>query len=265
MNLSSVVSAGRGLPPRIILHGVEGIGKTSFGAKAPKPIVLMGRGETGLETLIDSGQLGDTPHFPEINSWGELLACVNELEKSDHDFKTVVMDTLGIFERLNHEDVCQKSFGNDWSDKGFMGYQRGFEVSLGPWREFLLSIDRLREQRKMLFIGLCHTKVFNFKNPEGSDYDRYVPAVHKTTWEVTSRWADIILFANYETFTKEEKTGRSKGVGGKDRILYTERTAAFDAKHRHGLPAELEMGNNSQESWSKFQEAMVEAKKGSKS
>src|SRR5262249_3104824 len=70
--LSDVVTAGEGLPNRCVLHGVEGIGKTSFGACAPKPIVLMTRGETGLITLLDSGQLPPTPHFPELLTWEEL-------------------------------------------------------------------------------------------------------------------------------------------------------------------------------------------------
>lgn len=224
----------------------------------------MGRGETGLETLIDSGQLEDTPHFPEINTWTELMQCVGDLEKSDHDFKSIVIDTLNVFERLCHEHVCSKSFNNDWTDKGFMGYHRGFEIALADWREFLMAIDRLREQRKMLFVGLCHTKVQNFKNPEGPDYDRYVPAVHSKTWEITARWADMILFANYETFVQESKGSRPKGAGGSNRILHTERSAAFDAKHRHGLSAEISMGDSGKESWGVFQSAMVEAKKGGK-
>src|SRR5262245_55584679 len=56
-SLAQVTTATRKLPNRVILHGVEGWGKTSFAAQAPKPIFLMTRGEDGLETLIDSGQL----------------------------------------------------------------------------------------------------------------------------------------------------------------------------------------------------------------
>lgn len=230
---------------------------------APKPIVLMGRGETGLETLIDNGQLSDTPHFPELNTWGEVLQAVDELERSEHEYKTLVIDTLGMIERLCHEDVCAKNYHNDWSEKGFMGFQRGYDTALASWRELLIAIDRLRESKKMAFIGLCHTKVENFKNPEGPDFDRYVPAVHKKTWELTHKWADMVLFANYETFVESERTGKPKGKGGQNRIIHTERCAAFDAKHRHGLPNEIEMGDAGRGAWSVFQKALVDSKKGS--
>lgn len=246
----------------MILHGVEGIGKTSFAAMAPKPIVLMGRGETGLETLIDNGQIPDTPHYPELQTWPEVMAAMADLEREEHQYKTLIVDTVNVLERLCHEEVCRKSFNNDWSDKGFMGYHRGFEIALADWREFLIAVDRLRENKRMGFIGLCHTKVHNFKNPEGPDYDRYVPAVHSKTWELTARWADMILFANYETFVQAERGARPKGQGGQNRILYTERSAAFDAKHRHGLPTEIEMGGDGRNSWNVFQKALVEAKKG---
>jgi hypothetical protein len=54
-SLADIKATGAGLPNRCILHGVEGVGKTSFGCCAPKPVFLMTRGETGLITLVDSG------------------------------------------------------------------------------------------------------------------------------------------------------------------------------------------------------------------
>ena len=74
-----IKSTGNGLPSRVVLHGVEGIGKTSFGAYAPDPIFLMAKGETGLETLIDSGRLPQVPHFPELADWADVISAVKWL------------------------------------------------------------------------------------------------------------------------------------------------------------------------------------------
>ena len=53
-------------------------------------------------------------------------------------------------------------------------------------------------------------------------------------------WCDAVLFANYQTFAvKDEKTKRVKGVSDGARLIYTTRTAAYDAKNRHDLPESL--------------------------
>ena len=66
LGLADIQDTGSGLPSRIVVYGTEGIGKTSLGASAPRTIFLMTRGETGLLTLLDSGRIPPTPHFPEI-------------------------------------------------------------------------------------------------------------------------------------------------------------------------------------------------------
>lgn len=240
---------------------MEGVGKTSFAAAAPRPYFLMARGETGLETLIDSQRIGETAHAPEIKTWPEVMDVLESLRTEDHKYGTVVLDALSGFERLNHEHVCNNQFNGKWGNDGFTSYQAGYDVSLTPWRELLTALDALRAQRKMACILLCHTQVKTFKNPEGADYDRYQPDIHHKCWSMTHRWADIVLFANFYTVITNEvqsKKGpnRGKGAGGTERVLMTERTAAWDAKNRHGLPSEFSMGSSGVEAWNNFLSAM---------
>lgn len=241
------------------MGGVEGIGKSSFGANAPKPVFLMSRGETGLETLIDSGQVNETPHSPEIMTWNGVMDFIDLLTTSEHDYKTLVIDTLNGLERLCHEHTCATMYGNDWGKKGFSNYQQGPDSALVFWREMLSKLDTLREVRKMAIIGLQHTKVKNFKNPDGPDYDRYTADMHEKTWGLTLKWADIVLFANFFTVIDDDGP-RAKGTGGKKRFIYTERTAAYDAKNRHGLPGQIDMGNSGAEAWGNFIKALKEGK-----
>lgn len=256
--LSSITSKGAGLPNRYIIHAVEGFGKTSLGAQFPKPIFMETRGETGLETLIDAGQLPDVPHFPEIQTWEELTSGIDALLTEDHDYKTLSIDTLNGAERLCHEFVCARDFEGDWTDRGFASYQKGPEVALSEWRILLSKLDRLRVERKMTIVCLCHTKVAAFRNPEGADYDRYQPDVDKRTWSLTHKWSDVVLFGNFDTtitaVKENKKTGeqKGKGAGGQQRIIYTVRHAAYDAKNRLGLAAEIEMGDSPAEAWQNF-------------
>lgn len=244
------------MPNRYVLHGLEGTGKTSFGAHFPSPVFIQSKGETGIETLVDSGRLPETPHFPECQNWLELLSAVAELTNEPHDYKTLVIDTLNGCETMCHEYVDQHDYDGKMSKGGFLSFKQGYETSLPTWRTLLSDLDRLRESRKMTIVCLCHTKVATFKNPEGPDYDRYTPDMHPKTWGLTHKWADAVLFLNFETFT-EKDGARTKGKGGQQRIMFTERHAAYDAKHRHGLPPDIILGSSPAEAFEAFKQAII--------
>jgi hypothetical protein len=257
ITLAGVTKGGSGLPSRAVLHGVEGVGKTSFGACAPKPVFVMTRGETGLTTLIDSGQVPETDHFPEQMTWAELLTAVEVLTVKSHDYRTLVIDTLNGAERLCHEHVCQRDFGGSWGRDGFTSYMMGYEVALADWRRLLDALDRLRATRRMSILALAHSKITTFKNPEGSDYDRYTVDLHHKTWSLTHKWSDLVLFSNFTTHVDARKgDGKGKARGGSRRVIYTSRTAAFDAKNRHGLPEQIDAGNGATEAWANFTAAL---------
>ncbi len=250
----------KALPDRIILYAAEKWGKTSFAAQFPEPLFLMTRGEDGLLTLIKSGRLPWTAHFEEpVKDWSELKAVLNDLVVNADAYpqKTLVIDTLNGAERLCHEWVCRQKFDGEWGEKGFMAFHKGFDLAVGDWLELLQLLDEVRAKGKTV-VALCHARVEAYKNPEGPDYDRYQPDVHKKTWSATHKWADMILFGQFETFvnTKAPKDAKGKADGGQARMLFTERHAAYDAGNRHGLPPEVEMGGTPEEAYAAFAKAL---------
>lgn len=260
--LSSITSTGNKLPARIIIHAVSGWGKTSLAAMFPDPIFIEARGETGLETLIDAGQLPETPHFPEIMTWEEILKAIQELTNDEHSYQTVVFDTMDCTERLCHDYVTKTDYRGDSSETGFMSYRTGYKIAANrDWYKFLSLLDQLRAHRKMRIILLSHTKPKRHNNTEGPDYDSLVPNVHPDTWEITGGWADLVLFGNYYITVKKEKgEQRNKAKGGRLRLLHTNGSTAFEAKHRHGLPDEIVCGNTPQETYDNFVSAMIAGK-----
>ena len=255
--LATVRSEGTGLPSRVILHGTEGIGKSSFGAHAPNPIFLQSRGETGLETLIDAGLVPQTPHFPEMQGWEDVLAALVELRNEEHQFKTLVIDTLNGLEKLLHEYILRTHFAGDIVK--FDAYGRGAKVSFVEWRRLFTVLDEIRTRRRMGIIALCHTRIKTFKNPDGDDYDRYSVDMHEESWGIAHKWADMVLFANY-VVAIDSSGNRAKGKGGRQRVIYTTRAAAHDAKNRNNLPETIAMGSNGSESWTNFKAAVVAGK-----
>src|SRR4051794_21872097 len=125
----------------------------------------MTRGETGLTTLIDAGRVPETPHFPEIANWPDLLSAVEAIRTEPHEYRTLVLDALNGAERLCHEHVCDREFGGRWGRDGFTSFMTGYEVSLADWRAFLTALDRLRAERRMAILALCHSKISQYKNP----------------------------------------------------------------------------------------------------
>jgi hypothetical protein len=133
----------------------------------------------------------------------------------------------------------------------------GFDVALADWRLLLDALDRLRSQRRMSILALAHTKISPFRNPEGSDYDRYTVDLHHKTWGLTHKWADLVIFANFVSHVDARKNEpKGKAHGGSRRALYTARTAAWDAKNRHGLPEQIDAGSSAAEAWSNFAAAL---------
>jgi hypothetical protein len=242
---------------RIILNAVEGFGKTTAGAHAEKAFGMMARGETGLVTLMNAGRvpavdtvLNDDGSPRQIESWTETLAVVDALGSTDH--RLSFLDAMGGFERLCHEHVCVRDFGGDWSDKGFMSFHKGYAQSVGDWLGLLAKLDRLVEAGRTVLL-LSHAQIRKFQNPTGPDFDRYVSDCHQTTWAATAKWTDAVLFGTFATAVTGGKTGekatKGKGIGGTQRVIYTERRDSWDAKNRYGMPESIDIPSDYQAVW----------------
>lgn len=225
--------------PKIILNAVESWGKTSFGAYAPNPTIIMCGNETGFATLRAANRAPDVPQA-HVESWEALLAVIPQVETD-----LIVLDALGGAERLCHVYVCATEFKGVWGEKGFSGFQRGAETAVNEWVKLLAAL----EQSGKSILICSHAKVSNYKNPLGPDYDRFTVDCAKQTWNVTHRWSDAVLFGQFFSIVQESK-GRAKGVGGKERLLYTERTDSYDAKNRYGMPECIEIPDDPTKGWS---------------
>lgn len=244
----AISNAGLGLPSKVVFYGIPGVGKTSLGAMTPRPIFAMTRGETGLLTLLDNGLVPPTDHFPEITDWLTLLQAVDLLliEKTGH--KTFVLDALNGAERLCFEHVVATAYSGNWEK--FLAYGKGPEAAVAEWTKLIGLLHKLNQQRRMAIVLLAHCKIKTFKNPEGEDYDRYSTEMHEKIWGPVDKWADMVLFGNYQTYAKKDYGAlRAKAFDNDERVFHTRRRAAFDAKNRIGLPPEISMGKSAAEAW----------------
>lgn len=247
-----------------MLHGIGGIGKTSWAAHAPKPYFLLSQGETGLQTLIDNHLLPEIPNG-EATEWEDVLSIVEDLRTSDHDHKTFVVDVADGLIKLANAHALRTEFEGDAGPKGWLNFSAGDRfVAANEWLQFLNSLDRLRTERKMGIILLAHTVQATYQNPKGPNYDRFVPAMYKESWAITYGWADITLFGHYDVDLEKQKgSTKGKATGG-TRVMSTTWDPTADAKNRMGITDDIAMGDNGAEAWANFVHAIGVAKQKNK-
>jgi hypothetical protein len=204
MTLSSVVKGKQERPYRIVGYGPEGVGKSTFGADAPAPIFLPT--EDGTFHL-------DVARFPKPQSLEDVFDAVAELTNTQHEFRTFVIDTLDHLEPLVWQFICT--------------------------RDKKANVEEYGDTKGMHVILLAHSQAKTFKNPLGDDYDRYSLKLNDKAGGLLKEWADDVLFMRHEEYAKKDDKKRVRGVSTGARLIYTERSAAFDAKNRHSLPGEL--------------------------
>lgn len=244
------------LPPRIVLNTVEGWGKTSLAAYAPQPAILMAREETGYLTLLGANRVPSVANA-HINYFGELMALLRDLAALDNlPCKTIVLDALSGFDKLCQEYICERDFGNSMKEYGKWG--AGTNHSVNEWCDMVNLLSKINSKGVIVLL-LAHYKIGTAPNPEGDEYQKFLVDLKQQIWSITHRWADAVLFGDYLTATKEDKSHRIKAIGGKVRTIQTEHTATVDAKNRYGLPTQITVPDDPAQSWPTLWNTITEA------
>lgn len=216
---------------KVVIYGMEGIGKTSLAAQFPDPIFIDTEGSTG---NMDVARL-DRP-----TSWTFLLQQIDFI-KQQRPCQTLVIDTIDWAERMGIEHLCQSNQKKSIEDFGYGSGYIKLEEELG---RFLNLLQDLVDQGINVVLT-AHAQIRKFEQPdEMGAYDRYELKLGKKTTARTSslvkEWADMVLFINYKTYSVavDDKGKKHKGQGGV-RTIYATHHPAWDAKNRHGLPDEF--------------------------
>jgi len=234
MSILKKVTSGKMIAPHLILlYGPDGVGKSSFGAGAPNPIFL--GPEKGTMNL-------DVARLPSPQTWSDILDSADALANENHNYQTLVVDTLDWNEPLIYAHLCKK-YSVDSIEKAAGGYGKAYGEAFDEAVNFREKLSFLRENKKMNIILLAHSSVSTFEDPATEQgYSRYELKLQESkNVSMRAMWreyVDSVLFCNFETFSKGEGRG-ARGVTTRARKIWTERTPAYDAKNRFGLPYEL--------------------------
>lgn len=229
-------------PPRILIHGDAGLGKTTFGASAPSPVFILT--EEGLGNL-------DAVSFPLARSFGEVMEALGSLYTEPHEFKTCVIDSLDWLEPLVWQEVC-RTHGIESIER--LPFGKGYVEALAIWRQFFDGITALRDDKSMTIVMTAHSEQKRVEDPMMPAYDTHDLKLHKRASALAEEFADVILFAAMQMNTVTEDAGfnnkRTRATTTGQRVIHTVGQPAFLAKNRFNLPPVMPL------TWADFAAAM---------
>lgn len=238
VTLETVVRGRNVKPPRAVIYGTEGAGKTTAASEAPNPIFLGVEDGTG---LIDVARFP----LPDDVQLDDLRDAIAELTDKPHDYETVVLDSLDWIEQIVWGTLCAEENVSSIEKVG-KGFGKGYTAAFERTKALVADLSRLRDKRGMTVIAIAHAQVKTFLNPAGDDYDRYSPKLHKMTNALWCEWADIVGFLDQETLIKEdEDTGRTKGIATGKRLLHVTHAGGWYAKNRYSMRSPIVMQHGS--------------------
>jgi len=247
--LSAVTTKNIVRPPRVVVHGCGGVGKTTFGIQACKQnngIFIQ------IEDGLDSLGANNIARFPRITKWGRtsesedttgqfvFYDALKSLVSENHDYKTVVIDTIDSGVPMLDEFVVETYYNGD--AKKADAYKNKYGDYVREMSKVLKAMDIL-SSKGIMPIVLSHSVVENHKDPSTESYKRWemhLPGGDKTSLgDMLYNWADIVLFATFDVVVDTNR----HGTGG-NRVAYTEWSPAYDAKNRYGLPNKIQFDYN---------------------
>jgi len=213
------------VPVRACLYGSSGVGKSTLAAECPSTLFFD----------FEKGSHHLAVDRVEPNNWDQTISILKALRDEPHTYKTIVFDTADWAEKLLIVHICKKHRKESIEE---FGYGKGYTILAEGFAEFLALLDELRT-KGIHIVFVAHSQIRKFEQPDQTgSYDRYELKLSKQTAPLLKEWCDMLLFCSYETKVVE-LDGRKKGIGGRERQLYTCHTAAWDAKNRQGFPEKL--------------------------
>ncbi len=223
------------------LYGPEGVGKTTLMAALEAPLFID----------MDKGADGFEHPRRQPNTWAEMIADLTWVYQNSNDFKNIIVDTVSVAETLAVEHICATHKMSSIED---FGYGKGWVMLGEQWAE-LMRIAQSFIGRDINFWMVGHADVTKFKDPAGTDYDRWSMRLHqKHVYPLVKRWADMLFFIDHDKTVQsvDEGFGRKRYVATSygDRILYTAHRATHDSKNRYRLPESFQVPQgNPQQTW----------------
>lgn len=234
---------------RIVIAGVEGIGKTSLITGAPKPYLVPL--EVGVVPRI-------IPKAPMLKTFDDVISFLDEVieaaQKGKFPYKSLLFDGATQLEKLTHNATLQKDpLTKNGNPKGIVmgsalgGYGKGYDYANGLFAQFLEKCDVLVEYGGINIIMTSHVFADKIIDPAAGEFNTWNLLLHspknQQTYgkrEMLTQWCDLIGFLHEPIFVSKNSENFVQGISkNQGRTLGLERTPGYVAKNRFNMCGEI--------------------------
>lgn len=210
----------------VLVYGPTKIGKTTMCSQAEGALFLAT--EPGLNAL-------EAYQVP-ITCWEDFLAACAEVAGGNHQFKTVIVDTVDLAYKMCADYICRKFKVEHESD---LSYGKGFALTSG---EFQRVITKLAHLPYGLYV-VSHSHEIEIETRTGK-YNKTVPTLPEKARKIVLGLVDMVLYCDIET------ASGSDGKMAARRVMRTKPSLYYEAGDRTGrLPEVIDLD------YAKFAEA----------
>lgn len=222
----------------ITILGDAGAGKTSLAASLPSPVFVMA--EDGLASVPEDKR----PDGWQLRSSEQLWDIFKALLQEEHDYKTVVIDSVSALDEIFTKEITAKE-GKTNLAQCAGGYGAGYKVLAGMHQRVGAAADALK-RKGLNVVYIAHANVDRLELPDMDAYHRFSIKITKDCQSAYLDKADAVAFIRLQTFLRGEDGSPKKAISSGVREMIMHATASSVSKNRWGVtePIIVEKGVN---------------------
>jgi len=216
------------------ITGDAGLGKTSLASTFPKPIFI--RAEDGLQAVPEATR---PDAFPILSTVDQLWEQLTALIKADHDYKTLVIDSITQLDNLFTNYIVDTDPKKPRTiAQALGGYGAGFQAISSLHGRVRKAAGILNEVKGMNIVFIAHSETETIELPDQDPYTRYNIRMQKKSVSHYTDNVDLVGYLKLETHTMGDGE-RKKAISDGTRILVTYASASNVSKNRYGINNDL--------------------------
>jgi hypothetical protein len=232
--LANAAPAKRG-PLICTFVGAAGTGKTSLATTFPKPFMIQTTGE-GVpdDASARPDQLGIT------DSSEKLRAQFEALLKEEHDYKTLIMDSVSGLESMFIQELLASDPKARGINQALGGYGAGAAAVAASHMRVRKTVEALRQRRGMHVVFIAHADISRIDPPDTEGYNQYTLRLGKHSLKSYVDDVDLVGHLKQGTVLIGEE-GNKKARSTDEVVLIAHLTPAYVTKNRLGITEEIEV------------------------
>ncbi len=231
MSVLSTISKPASRAPIITICGDAGTGKTSLAATFPKPVVI--RAEDGVSRI--SRKIDAPLSFPPLTSSDDLFEQLLALLKEDHDYSTLVIDSVTKLEEIFIREILERDVRAKGINQALGGYGNGPSAVAAMHGRVRKAAGLLNERKNMAIIFIAHADLEDMRLPDTDDYQRYSLRLMKKSIPHYIDDVDLVGYVRLSSVLRGDDGDRKKVISDGSREFVCHATAASVSKNGLGI------------------------------